>query len=134
LTKGRPGRSPSAGPGAPGSLGQRIRQARQELGCTLTAVAGKDFTRAFLNQIELGRSQPSTQTLRIIAQRLQRPLDYFLEEAGGSVAALDLALAEAEMSLLHGDATRAEALMTRILGKTIPLELRTRAQLALGRA
>jgi tetratricopeptide (TPR) repeat protein len=101
---------------------------------TLTAVAGKDFTRAFLNQIELGRSQPSTQTLRIIAQRLQRPIDYFLEEPGDSIAALELALAEAEMSLLHGDAARAEALMTRILGKTIPLELRTRAQLALGRA
>ncbi|HEX9095000.1 MAG TPA: tetratricopeptide repeat protein [Candidatus Dormibacteraeota bacterium] len=134
LTKGRPGRPAVAGPGAPGSLGQRIRKARQELGLTLTAVAGKDFTRAFLNQIELGRSQPSTQTLRIIAQRLQRPVDYFLEEPGDSIAALELALAEAEMSLLHGDAARAEALMTRILARTIPLELRTRAQLALGTA
>jgi tetratricopeptide (TPR) repeat protein len=134
LTKGRPGRSSASGPGAPGSLGQRIRQARQELGLTLTAVAGKDFTRAFLNQIELGRSQPSTQTLRIIAQRLQRPIDYFLEEPGDSIAALELALAEAEMSLLHGEAARAEALMTRILVRTIPLELRTRAQLALGTA
>jgi len=134
LTKGRPGRSSAASPGAPGSLGQRIRQARQELGLTLTAVAGKDFTRAFLNQIELGRSQPSTQSLRIIAQRLQRPIDYFLEEPGDSIAALELALAEAEMSLLHGEAARAEALMTRILARTIPLELRTRAQLVLGTA
>jgi HTH-type transcriptional regulator, quorum sensing regulator NprR len=131
LTKGRPGRSSAAGPG---SLGQRIRQARQELGLTLTAVAGKDFTRAFLNQIELGHSQPSTQTLRIIAQRLQQPIDYFLEEPGDSMAALELALAEAEMSLLHGEAARAEALMTRILARSIPLELRTRAQLALGTA
>ncbi len=134
LTKGRPGRSSTAGPGAPGSLGQRIRLARQELGLSLTAVAGKDFSRAFLNQVELGRSQPSTQTLRIIAQRLQRPIDYFLEEPGDSIAALELALAEAEMSLLHGDAARAEALMTRVLARIIPLELRTRAQLALGTA
>jgi tetratricopeptide (TPR) repeat protein len=134
LTKGRPGRSATVGPEAPGSLGQRIRQARQELGLTLTAVAGKDFTRAFLNQIELGRSQPSTQTLRIIAQRLQRPIDYFLEAPGDSIAALELALAEAEMSLLHGEAARAEALMTRILARAIPLELRTRAQLVLGTA
>jgi tetratricopeptide (TPR) repeat protein len=134
LTKGRPGRSSATSPGAPGSLGQRIRQARQELGLTLTAVAGKDFTRAFLNQIELGRSQPSTQSLRIIAQRLQRPIDYFLEEPGDSIAALELALAEAEMSLLHGEAGRAEVLMTRILARTIPLELRTRAQLVLGSA
>ncbi|TMC66661.1 MAG: tetratricopeptide repeat protein [Chloroflexota bacterium] len=134
LTKGRPGRSSTASPGAPGSLGQRIRSARQELGLTLAAVAGKDFTRAFLNQVELGRAQPSTQTLRIIAQRLQRPIDYFLEEPGDSVAALELALAEAEMSLLHGEAARAESLMTRILARTIPLELRTRAQLTLGTA
>ena len=134
LTRARSGRSSSAGPGAPGSLGQRIRLARQELGLSLTAVAGKDFSRAFLNQVELGRSQPSTQTLRIIAQRLQRPIDYFLEEPGDSIAALELALAEAEMSLLHGDAARAEALMTRVLARTIPLELRTRAQLALGTA
>ncbi|TMB71688.1 MAG: tetratricopeptide repeat protein [Chloroflexi bacterium] len=134
LTKGRSGRSSAAGPGAPGSLGQRIRLARQELGLSLMAVAGKDFSRAFLNQVELGRSQPSTQTLRIIAQRLQRPIDYFLEEPGDSIAALELALAEAEMSLLHGDAARAEALMTRVLARTIPLELRTRAQLALGTA
>ncbi|HEY4872045.1 MAG TPA: tetratricopeptide repeat protein [Candidatus Dormibacteraeota bacterium] len=135
LTKGRPGRSSTASPGAPGSLGQRIRQARQELGLTLTAVAGKDFTRAFLNQVELGRSQPSTQTLRIIAQRLQRPIDYFLEEPGDSIAALELALAEAEMSLLHAEAGRAVALMTRILARTtVPLELKTRAQLVLGTA
>ena len=134
LTKGRPGRSSAARPGAPGSLGQRIRSARQELGLTLAAVAGKDFTRAFLNQVELGHAQPSTQTLRIIAQRLQRPIDYFLEEPGDSIAALELALAEAEMSLLHADAGRAEALMTRILTRTIPLELRTRAQLTLATA
>jgi len=38
------------------------------------------------------------------------------------------------MSLLHGDAARAEALMTRVLARTTPLELRTRAQLALGTA
>ena|GEM_PF-1925959 len=134
LTKARPGRSSSDSPGAPGSLGQRIRQARHELGLTLAAVAGKDFTRAFLNQVELGRAQPSTQTLRIIAHRLQRPIDYFLEEPGDSTAALELALAEAEMSLLHGEAARAETLMTRILARTIPVELRTRAQLALGTA
>src|SRR5437868_15549168 len=115
LTKRRPRRSSADRPGAPSALGRRIREARQALGITLAAVAGKDFTRAFLNQVELGRAQPSTQTLRIIAQRLQRPIEYFLEEPGDSVAALELALAEAEMSLLHGEAARAESLMTRIL-------------------
>jgi len=39
---------------------------------SLAAVAGSDFSRAFLNQIELGRAQPSTQNRRIIRRRLQR--------------------------------------------------------------
>ena len=131
LTKRRPGRPTADDPGAPSPLGRRIRQARQELGLSLAAVAGSDFSRAFLNQIELGRAQPSTQNLRIIARRLQRPIDYFLEEPGDSAAALELALAEAEMSLLHGEGSRAESLVTRILMRTIPIELRTRAQLTL---
>src|SRR2546429_181401 len=131
LTKRRPGRPTADDPGAPSPLGRRIRQARQELGLSLAAVAGSDFSRAFLNQIELGRAQPSTQNLRIIARRLQRPIDYFLEEPGDSAAALELALAEAEMSLLHGEGARAESLVARMLARTIPIELRTRAQLTL---
>jgi len=134
LNKRRAGRPLADDPATPSPLGRRIRQARQELGLSLAAVAGDDFSRAFLNQIELGRAQPSTQNLRIIAHRLQRPIEYFLEEPGDSTAALELALAEAEMSLLHGEAARAESLMTRILARTISIELRTRAQLALAAA
>src|SRR6202022_1703652 len=131
LTKRRPGRPSAGGPGTPSPLGRRIRQARQELVLSLAAVAGEDFSRAFLNQVELGRAQPSTQNLRIIARRLQRPIDYFLEEPGDSTAALELTLAEAEMSLLHGEGARAESLITRMLARPIPIELRTRAQLTL---
>src|SRR2546428_8629060 len=134
LTKRRPGRPSADDPGAPSSLGQRIRQAEQELGLTLQAVAGDDFSRAFLNQVELGRAQPSTQTLRIIARRLQRPIEYFLEDPGDSTAALELALAEAEISLHQADAPRAERLMTQMLARPIPAELRTRAQLTLATA
>ena len=97
-------------------------------------MAGKDFSRAFLNQVELGRAQPSTLNLRIIAQRLQRPIDYFLEDPGDSTAALELALAEAEIGLHQGEAARAESLMRQILAGPIPIELRTRAQLTLATA
>ena len=34
---------------------------------SLAKVSGDDFSRAFLNQVELGRSQPSTRVLRVIA-------------------------------------------------------------------
>src|SRR5437016_8807758 len=134
LTKRRPGRPSADDPGTPSSLGQRIRQARQALGLSLAAVAGDDFSRAFLNQVELGRAHPSTQTLRIIARRLQQPIDYFLEEPGDSSAALELILTEAEMSLYHSDSARAERLVSRMLHRPLPLELRTRAQLILATA
>src|SRR2546429_8361216 len=134
LTKRRPGRPSADDPGTPSSLGQRIRQARQALGVGLAAVAGADFSRAFLNQVELGRAHPSTQTLRIIARRLQQPIDYFLEEPGDSSAALELILTEAEMSLYHSDSARAERLVSRMLHRPLPLELRTRAQLILATA
>jgi tetratricopeptide (TPR) repeat protein len=134
LTRRRPGRPTTDSPAAPSPLGRRIRQARQELGLSLAAVAGDDFSRAFLNQIELGHAQPSTQNLRIIARRLQRPIDYFLEDPGNSTAALELALAEAEMGLHHGEPDRAETLTVRLLSRPLPIDLRTRTQLTLAAA
>src|SRR5580693_5739049 len=46
---------------------------------SLAKVSGGDFSRAFLNQVELGRSQPSTRVLRVIAGRLGTEVDYLLE-------------------------------------------------------
>jgi HTH-type transcriptional regulator, quorum sensing regulator NprR len=134
LTKRRAGRPVADGPATPTPLGRRIREARQALGLSLAAVAGNDFTRAFLNQVELGRAQPSTQTLRIIARRLQQPVEYFLEDPGDSIAALELSLTEAEMSLHRGDVERAADLVSRLLTRPAPLELQTRARLALASA
>jgi len=61
------------------TLGQRIRKVRHERGMSLAKVCGGDFSRAFLNQVELGRSQPSTRVLRVIAGRLGTEVDYLLE-------------------------------------------------------
>jgi tetratricopeptide (TPR) repeat protein len=97
-------------------------------------VAGKDFSRAFLNQVELGRAQPSTHTLQIIARRLQQPVDYFLEGPEVSAAAIELTLAEAEVRLHQGDHRRAEALMASILKREVPLLVKTRAQVILAGA
>src|SRR5438046_7562053 len=57
-------------PRTPEQLGARIRKVRMELGLSLAGVAQKDFSRSFLNQVELGRARPSTRTLQIIAERL----------------------------------------------------------------
>lgn len=106
-----------------------------ELGLSLAAVARDDFSRAFLNQVELGRARPSTRTLQIIAERLGRPVEYFLEEPNGSAAALEFQLAEAATRLRRGDGERARELMSELLArKQLAPEMRARAQLVLAEA
>jgi tetratricopeptide (TPR) repeat protein len=119
----------------PGQLGLRIRKVRLELGLSLADVAGTDFSRSFLNQVELGRSRPSTRTLQIIADRLRRPIEYFLQDPNNSLTALELSLAEAGTRLRQGDAERARSLMTSLVDNPYaPPDIRARAQLLLGEA
>jgi len=122
-------------PRTPDQLGIRIRKARMELGLSLAAVAQSDFSRAFLNQIELGRSRPSTRILQVIAERLHRPVEYFLQDPQNSASALEFRLAEAGTRIRQGDGERARRLMTELLAlPQIAPELRARAQLVLGEA
>src|SRR4030081_2948032 len=92
------------------TLGQRIRRLRNERGMSLAKVSGGDFSRAFLNQVELGRSQPSTRVLRVIAGRLGTEVDYLLE---GRLPNLDreLALERARVLIARGQARRALTLL-----------------------
>ena len=119
----------------PDQLGTRIRKVRLELGLSLARVAGKEFSRAFLNQVELGRSRPSARTLQIIADRLHRPIEYFLQDPKDSTTALELLLAEAGTRLRQGDPAQARALATELAGRrNLPPETRARAQLLLAEA
>src|SRR5256885_11702935 len=110
-------------PRTPEELGARIRKARMNLGLSLADVAQQDFSRAFLSQIELGRSRPSTKILQIIAERLKRPVEYFLQDPESSSTLLELRLAEATTRIRRGDPEPARALMT---------ELRARPQIPPG--
>lgn len=116
-------------------LGARIRKARQALGLSLAAVAGSDFSRAFLNQVELGRARPSTRNLQIIAERLQKPVEYFLQGSETTSPALELALTEAETRLRRGDGEGARSLIEELLRRRpLPVDVRIRAQSILGEA
>lgn len=104
---------------------------------TLAQVAGQDFTRAFLNQVEMGRSMPSTRLLRVIASRLGAPVDYLVD---GSVRVLDLELAveRARLALLQDNPRRAMALVEPALQERMALGSDARlcaaeALIALGR-
>jgi len=61
-------------------LGQKLRQARQDAGLSQRQLCGEEITRNMLSQIENGSARPSMDTLRYLAQRLGRPMSYFLEE------------------------------------------------------
>jgi|SRR5579859_7056578 len=99
------------------NLGQRIRRIRHELGMSLAKVSGGDFSRAFLNQVEFGRVQPSTRVLRVIALRLGTDVNYLLE---GREPALEreLALEKARVLLARGDARKALLALQPVLEST----------------
>lgn len=61
-------------------LGQKLRQARLEAGLSQRELCGDTITRNMLSQIENGVVSPSIATLRILAQRLDRPMGFFLDE------------------------------------------------------
>ncbi len=62
------------------STGRKIRLLRLELRLSQSDLAGSDMTRAFISQLETGRALPSIRTLSVIANRLGRPLSYFLDD------------------------------------------------------
>lgn len=88
------------------SLGQRIRRLRVEQGLSLAKVVGDDVSRAFLNQVEMGKARPSIRVLRIIAERLGTEVEYLLE---GRVAGIEreLSLEKGRVLLARGEAKRA---------------------------
>jgi transcriptional regulator with XRE-family HTH domain len=109
------------------TLGERIRRLRQQRGLSLAKVSGEDFSRAFLNQVEMGRSQPSTRVLRVIAGRLGTEVDYLLE---GRAPNLDreLALERARILVARGQARRALSALAEA-GDASDWQLRTDARL-----
>lgn len=61
------------------ALGSKIRDARKALNMTQRDLAGERFSAAFISQIERDIITPSLASLKIIADRLGRPVSFFLE-------------------------------------------------------
>jgi transcriptional regulator with XRE-family HTH domain len=97
------------------TLGGRIRRLRQERGLSLANVAEPHFSRAFLHQVELGRSQPSTRVLRVIASRLGAPVEYLLEGAHPSLDQ-EIAVEQARIVLARGQPEQALQILKPMLG------------------
>ncbi len=65
------------------TLGEKIRAARLEQKLTQARLAGKDFTKSYISELERGSRTPRLTTLKILARRLNRPLSYFLAGVPG---------------------------------------------------
>src|SRR5580692_3673249 len=55
-----------------------VKQARSDAGLSLAQVAGSEISRTAIYFVETGKAKPSIETLKLIADRTGRPLDYFL--------------------------------------------------------
>ena len=65
-------------------LGQLLKQARLDAGLSQRQLCGERITRNMLSQIENGSARPSMETLLFLAERLGKPVSYFLEETAAS--------------------------------------------------
>ena len=61
-------------------LGKRLRQARLERGLSQRQLCGDTVTRNMISLIENGSAVPSLDTLMLLAERLEKPVSYFLDE------------------------------------------------------
>src|SRR2546423_11840785 len=88
------------------TLGQRIKRIRHQRGMSLAKVVKDDVSRAFLNQVEMGKARPSIRVLRILAERLGTEVEYLLQ---GQQAGIDreLSLEKGRVLLALGEPKRA---------------------------
>lgn len=61
-------------------LGQLLRQARLDSGMSQRELCGDKISRNMLSQIENGSAHPSMETLTYLAEKLGKPVSYFLDE------------------------------------------------------
>lgn len=60
--------------------GEKIKALRKAHKMTQSELAGNELTKSMLSQIENNISNPSFKTLQYLADRLEKPVSYFLEE------------------------------------------------------
>jgi tetratricopeptide (TPR) repeat protein/DNA-binding XRE family transcriptional regulator len=73
-----------------------VKQARREAGLSLAQVAGGVVSRTAIYFVETGKSKPSMETLKLIAERTGRPLDFFLSRPSTMEARSSTGTAEVE--------------------------------------
>jgi tetratricopeptide (TPR) repeat protein/DNA-binding XRE family transcriptional regulator len=81
-----------------------VKQARAEAGLSLGQVAGTEISRTAIYFVETGKAKPSMETLKLIAERTGRPLDFFLSRPSTNEARSTPEILEIERLVGTGDA------------------------------
>lgn len=128
------------------SVGAKIRAARQALKYTQSKLASPEFSVSYISAIERGQIQPSLRALEILAKRLGIPsaqliqldnqneqaLGYATSVAKSDEALLELALLEAQISILQGDPTKAVTLLSELPASKLQKKYLQQQRLLLG--
>jgi tetratricopeptide (TPR) repeat protein len=93
-----------------------VKQARREAGLSLGQVAGREISRTAIYFVETGKAKPSMETLRLIAERTGRPLEFFLSLHEAPPARSMTTLSEIERLVATGDNAAAAAVGEDALG------------------
>jgi tetratricopeptide (TPR) repeat protein/DNA-binding XRE family transcriptional regulator len=96
-----------------------VKQARLEAGLSLGQVARGDISRTAIYFVETGKAKPSIETLRLIAERTGRPIDYFLVSPLELDRPRSAVIAEIERLIVSEDNVGAAALGETALGQRL---------------
>src|ERR1700681_2780073 len=80
-----------------------VKQARGDAGLSLAQVAGGEISRTAIYFVETGKAKPSMETLKLIAERTGRPLDFFLSRPSTMEARSTAGTVELERLITMGD-------------------------------
>jgi tetratricopeptide (TPR) repeat protein len=111
-----------------------VKQARMEAGLSLGQVARGDISRTAIYFVETGKAKPSIETLKLIAERTGRPLDYFLVSPIANDRPPSVALMQIERLIAVGDNLEAAALGETALGQGLDPETTARIKLHMSMA
>src|SRR5437899_1015364 len=108
-----------------------VKQARQDSGLSLGQIARADISRTAIYFVETGKAKPSIETLRLIAERTNKPLEFFLGQSGAMNVDPDAALAEIERLLVTGESAAAADAAERLIAGTTEAGVAARARIHL---
>jgi len=94
-----------------------VKQARAEAGLSLAQVANGVVSRTAIYFVETGRAKPSIETLKLIAERTGRPLDFFLARPSTMEPRSSPPTLEVELHLATNDPQAAVAAGREVLAR-----------------